>query len=127
MLIDTDGTVAAALAKIGRQLGELLSGQASIEHKLGEIMSQDAAIQAVTAAMQGDITALGTTMTQVASTLATAIGEINQSPTNSVSDATLQALQDAQGQMDAAVQAAQSQAATEAGSVPPVNPPAPSA
>ena len=82
------------------------------------IMSQDAAIQAVTAAMQGDITALGGTMTQVASTLATAISEINSSPTNSVSDATLQALQAAQGQMDAAVQAAQDQATTEAGSVP---------
>jgi|SRR5580704_1074801 hypothetical protein len=127
MLIDTDGIVAAALGKVERQLTEVLSSLATMNHKLGEIMSTDAAVQAVTAAMQGDLATLTGVMQQVASTLATAISEASGNPDNSVSDATLQALQGAQAQVDAFTQAAQQQANTEAGQVtPPAAPPAPS-
>jgi hypothetical protein len=123
MLIDTTNTVASTLALQTRQCTEILALLEKINTKLGVIMSEDAAIQAVTAAMQGDVANLTTLMSQVASTLATALSEIGSSSTNSVSPETVTALQNQQAALDAAVQAAQNQASTEAGQVTPPAPP----
>ncbi len=85
-------------------------------------MSEDAAVQAVTADIQVQLQNLAAVMASVSATVTTLLGEA-QANSGNVSQVTLDALASAQGQLDAAVAAAQAQAADEAAAVPPPVPP----
>jgi prophage DNA circulation protein len=124
MLIDTDGTVAAALGTLRRQLSELIVTCASMDRKMGVIMSEDAGIEAVVTDIAAQVTNLTAAMQSVSATLATALAEAATNG-NTVSPQTITDLQNAQIQLDTAVSAAQAQASTEASSVtpPPAAPP----
>lgn len=124
MLIDTGGLVEATLKTLQRQLSELIVSHASIDRKLGVIMSEDAAVEAVVTDVLAQVTSLTATMQSVSATVATLLAEATANG-GQISQQSITDLQNAQAQLDAAVSAAQTQAASEASSVP--APPAPPA